>query len=1077
MTRGQVYAGKAVILIEAIDKVNQVLTGVENRFKKMGNNLSAMGRTAFMGGFFSTLAQGTLINRFIQFDDQILTLRVKMGLLSRVTRQQEMEFQRLEKRIRSLGRTTSFTAQEVAEGAVRLAQAGFSGKEIENTLQAVLDLARGTSTTLANAATVLANAIRTYNLETEEANEITSMFVRATRQGTIEIDDLAESLKYASATAVTLGQSLPEVLAVFTLLSDKGMRGSISGTSFNTALGQIAKKKSDIEGAYGFQVPVNMDGSLNFAEFLKNMTKSTKAMQALEKVGDFQDIFNLRGARSVLPIANEKDIQRLLTLIDTISSARDEARLAAVVMDSGLGGAVRRAVSAVDDLIISLGKLQSGPLMSILNTVPILANAIEQLMTHYQGFTLALASTPVLLAGVGAGMLTLGFAVKQLGKGVGVVRGLGGAVGGLARKTMLGRGVAGVAGLAQSGGGALGRVGGMLGRYPTGAASTLPRTAMAPTAMSAGAYGKFQQMMGGKMATAAKGLAASQAETQAAAKSLASIKATNAVIARRNAIYAEQLAKGQSVLNMEKQLQQVTSSRVVWEQKLAKATKAKNVAAATNAGKHAGALKAQEAAIKSQIAKNTTGLMGPIYESKLNPLDESAAKDRLRNAAKAQGAARAKVTKLQGISSGAQLAPRAKGAALLPQIMSGIGKAGGIIKNLGTMAGAFAKVSMAVGRFVFSLNGLMLLFTFGDRIPVVKDVLANLGNAFSASFGQLMGIFQALRQPFAYFLDSLSLLSSQETSAIGFQGLVDSLGLMAQVIQGKLLMAWGAFKKELAWVWDTAKFLVGTMWELLSVVIEIATNSIGNLIGNSADTIFGAFSQIFDLFSGGGSAESVLKNIVGGIATIVAQLFDWVGYAVIRLNSMFFNFIEELQLRLLQVIDQIPGIKTYGAEAEVTRRRTARRLREEEDLQGNEAAMSKFKQALDTLFQSDAVQEGGAQMAAGLQRGKKAIEEAFRNRQMMNYAAQQQMAMQMASPASMGGGGGSPLAPQQAQLQEVRQALRGIAKALVGSAAGTRGNTIRAVTEDELKKQTKVLEEIKGEIELSNTRSGNVFRK
>ena len=55
--------------------------------------------------------------------------------------------------------------------------------------------------------------------------------------------------------------------------------------------------------------------------------------------------------------------------------------------------------------------------------------------------------------------------------------------------------------------------------------------------------------------------------------------------------------------------------------------------------------------------------------------------------------------------------------------------------------------------------------------------------------------------------------------------------------------------------------------------------------------------------------------------------------------------------------------------------------------------------------------------------------------------------------------------------------IRGFAAALTGSAAGTRGNLIRPVTESELKKQTGLLEGIKEELETSNERSGNVFRR
>ena len=996
MTRGQVYAGKAVILIDALDRTDKTLATVEAKFKRLGNSLGAMGRTTFGAGFFGAIGSTALLARFAKYDDLILELRTKMGMLVRTTSVQEMAFERLEKRIRALGKSTSFTTQEVTQGAIRLAQAGFSGKEIEDTLQSVLDLARGTSTDLSNAATVLANAIRTYNLSTEQANEITSQFVRATRMGTIEIDDMAESLKYASATATTLGQSLPEVLAMFTLLSDKGMRGSISGTSFNTALGQIAKKADDIKAQFGFDVPIDSNGNVMFTDFLKNMSRATAEMNKLEKTAAFQSLFNLRGARSILPIANERDIARLLSLIDAISSASDEARQAAIVMDSGLGGAFRRAVSAVDDLIISLGKLQSGPLQSILNTIPSITNVLDELMGRYQGFTLLLAASPAIALAAGASMVGLSIALKQAAAAISGIRKLGGGAGALVKGSLGAKGISQLSNLKMP------ALMAGLGKYPTGAAS--PIKTQTP---------QFMQ----RMVAANKGVAMTQGTVQIGK-------------------YVGQPG-----------IQTLMREEALLGDKLQKAAKAGNAAQAAKYG----------AARKKAQQNLAQAIKGPKNLPFL-PMAGLQGATAARSAGGMQSA-------FAGMKAGSK-------APILPQVMSGLGKAGGMAKNLGTLAAGFAKVTMAVSKFVFSLNGVLLLFTFGDRIPIIKDVLANLGSAFGAAFGQIGGIMKSLAPVFSYFMESFGLLGNKDTASLGFAGLVDSLSLMGSVIQGKLLAAWGAFKAELGFVWDTGKMLLGTMWELLKVITTIATNSIGNILGNTLDRLEMGLSNLMNIFSGEGSGN-LFKDILVGGANLIASLFDWVGFAVIKLNNMFYSIIEAFESMLLRVLSHIPGVDTRLAEATVGRNRAARQLREEQDLQGNEKAMQAFRQNMDQLFSSDAFTEGSAQMQAGLQRAAAAVAQAMQGRMNLRNG------MMAGAGAGMAGvpTASNPVMQQQQQMQEVRQALRGFAAALVGSGTGTRGNVTRAVTESELKKHTQILGDMLDELKLGNERSGLVFRK
>ena len=422
MSRARIVAGRAVIIVEASDMVDKGLNKIRSKLHRFSNTVGAMGESMFRTGFFGAIGSGVILKSFAKFDDLMLELQARMGMLGRTTKQQETVFKNLEERIRELGRSTSYTAQEVATAAIELAKAGFDETtgEISNTLQAVLDLARGAKVTLATSATIAANAMRAFNLDTATSNIVASQFIKAIDSGTLSIDDLAESLKFASATSVELGESLPLVLGAMTLIAQKGLRGSIAGTSFNAALQNLAKKSKQISEDLGVDVAVNSKGFLDLATTLSRLNEATKDMPPLQRVGVFNDLFNLRGSRSFLPTS--KDIDELLRLTNSIAGAGNQARLAAQKMDEGLGGAARMAISALQDVILSLGKATKSTLIPLLKLVRALSNELNKLVASNPALAAMVVFSPAILLGAGLGFIALAKAVRIAAYAVGGLR-------------------------------------------------------------------------------------------------------------------------------------------------------------------------------------------------------------------------------------------------------------------------------------------------------------------------------------------------------------------------------------------------------------------------------------------------------------------------------------------------------------------------------------------------------------------------------------------------------------------------------------------------------------------------------
>jgi len=412
MSRAGIEAGKAKIVVSVEDYTAKQFATISKNLKSISYNMSMMGAGTLGTGTIGSIASGNLTNRFAEFESRILNLRTKMGFLNAMTAEQSKIMMSLETTIRELGKSTSFTSLEVADAAVHLAQAGFSFVEIESSLQAVLDLAKGTNYGLAESASMLSNAMRTFNIDTSQASVVASQFVTATRLGTLEIEDLREALKYASGSAFNLGETLPSILGLFVQMSESGLKASLAGTSLNTAMLNMVANLQKLQKQFpNFVISVDELGKVNLQQTLQDLYKITDGLTRLERVSLFQDIFNIRGARA---ISSTQEIERVIGFTKQIKASAGEARKASVIMDSGMKGSILRATSAFDDFVISLGKSNAELQKAALNIVPAFLMQLDKTSTAVPYLHLAIVNLPYVLAGAGLGMLAFGFTLSRV---------------------------------------------------------------------------------------------------------------------------------------------------------------------------------------------------------------------------------------------------------------------------------------------------------------------------------------------------------------------------------------------------------------------------------------------------------------------------------------------------------------------------------------------------------------------------------------------------------------------------------------------------------------------------------------
>ena len=295
--------------------------GVTNAFKGLG---AAMAGAFAISGIFNVVKNG--IQTFAAFEQKI----ADVGAVSGAT---ATELKELELSARNLGKSSIFTAEEVAGLQLELAKLGFTTEEIISASGGILDLSTAFRIDLSQAAEVTASTLRAFGLEADDTTMLTDLMADAFSSTALDIDKFQESVKLVAPAAKLTGVAVEEVSALLGVLANNGLSGSIAGTQLNRVFIELNKKGLTLEDA------------------MLRVTNATDPFaESLELVGD-------RGAKALAIFSTQQD--SLKALRKDFSDVTGEASKLAKASSDTLVGATRRLQSAWDEFVLSLSETDS----------------------------------------------------------------------------------------------------------------------------------------------------------------------------------------------------------------------------------------------------------------------------------------------------------------------------------------------------------------------------------------------------------------------------------------------------------------------------------------------------------------------------------------------------------------------------------------------------------------------------------------------------------------------------------------------------------------------------------------------
>lgn len=280
--------------------ISTVFGGVTNLFLGLGRTiLNAImmplrviqPHLAAFGIAVTTLGTALISSkRFAEFEHSMNRVRVLAGS----TRKEYVE---LTEQALELGRTTVFSARQAADAMQKFALAGFSSKEIAESLPATLNLAAAGMVDISDATQIAAQTMRNMGMEADEMGRVADSLTIGFTKSTQDLTDLGHAFVYAGGTAAAAGIPIEEVTAHLMALADAGFRGSLGGTALRNMVARLSgasresKKFLDELGVSTEAV----DGTMRpLADIVDDINDKMKGMGHLQKTSKVFHAFGHR---------------------------------------------------------------------------------------------------------------------------------------------------------------------------------------------------------------------------------------------------------------------------------------------------------------------------------------------------------------------------------------------------------------------------------------------------------------------------------------------------------------------------------------------------------------------------------------------------------------------------------------------------------------------------------------------------------------------------------------------------------------------------------------------------------------
>ena len=338
-----------------INKAEKGLAGLYQKAQSMNwetvnSGLNKFGAVAVGGLAGLGAIAGSSLTAFADLEDQVRRNKAIMGATA-------VEENMLMAQTRELGRSTKFTAQEVAQAQMYQAMAGMKTNEVLEMTPKLLKLSIASGEDLASTSDLLTDNISAFGLTLQDADRFMDVMAATANNTNTSIAQLGEAYKYVASTSRNF-ESLEETNIILGLLADSGLKGSIAGRNLASIYARLSKTTPDMDKALK-KVGVTLYDNNGKFKGLRKILEELKPK--LAQMNDEQrNLFltTIAGSEGLKVMNNllgtsKEGIEKAENAIKNATGATDKM---ASEMENTTKNKLAQFRSAVDDLKISIGE-------------------------------------------------------------------------------------------------------------------------------------------------------------------------------------------------------------------------------------------------------------------------------------------------------------------------------------------------------------------------------------------------------------------------------------------------------------------------------------------------------------------------------------------------------------------------------------------------------------------------------------------------------------------------------------------------------------------------------------------------
>lgn len=342
----------------SVSRISSSMAGLSTQIKGVASSMSML--TAGLGA-----VAGKSVSIGVDFEDNIQKLKATIFTVT------DADMSKLEAQARYLGKTTRFTAGQAAQAQTFLAQAGWSTQQILDGMKSTLALAASSGVAIERASEIISKVSVAFEIPAKNAFRVADVLSLTASKTNVNLEELAETMKYAAPIAKTFGLSIEQASALAGKMGDVGVAGSEAGTAMRAGLARLAsppKMARDWMQKLNLSVIDTKGNMRQMGDIIADLEFKTSKLNQAQRIEALRKIFGLEAVSAWAGVLSQGN-GMYSKLVGALNESQGVALKKAEIMEDSLGGTFRTLRSMAEDVAITITKLMKPSIEKVVDVI------------------------------------------------------------------------------------------------------------------------------------------------------------------------------------------------------------------------------------------------------------------------------------------------------------------------------------------------------------------------------------------------------------------------------------------------------------------------------------------------------------------------------------------------------------------------------------------------------------------------------------------------------------------------------------------------------------------------------------